>query len=182
MARDDRTRETQSLATLLSHERARLMDGASAEEREQYRAAERRREVFRAWNDVCAGTREGSHVTGLHYVPEQNELVVYLDSAQWTQEMSMLREIVRARMALRGVDVSRIRCKVSRSEFITEQENGGRAAKRRASAGTPRPTVDISEETRKEIEQAVAGIDDRNLREALERAMIASYVNNISSE
>lgn len=44
-----------------------------------------------------SGTREGRHVTGLRYLPESNELLVYLDSPSWTQEMTLLREIIRAR-------------------------------------------------------------------------------------
>ncbi len=68
-------------------------------------AAEQSRAIYRAWNTVCAGTREGRHVTGLRYLPEPNELLVYLDSPSWTQEMTLLREIIRARMERVGAHV-----------------------------------------------------------------------------
>ena len=35
--------------------------------------------MYRAWNAVCGGTREGGHVTGLRYLPESNKLLVYAD-------------------------------------------------------------------------------------------------------
>ena len=104
--RDEMSGETRGLGGYLAEERSRLFDGASPKKREQMLAAERTREVYRAWNAVCAHTREGSHATGLHYRPETNELIVYMDSAAWTQEMTMLREIIRARMAATGVDVA----------------------------------------------------------------------------
>ena len=90
-------------------------------------AAERTREVYRAWNAVCAHTREGSHATGLHYRPETNELIVYMDSAAWTQEMTMLREIIRARIVT-GVDVAGL-------VFMTSKEGYASRASS-AAAGT----------------------------------------------
>lgn len=44
-------------------------------------------------------------MTGLRYLPESNELLVYLDSPSWTQEMTLLREIIRARMERAGAHV-----------------------------------------------------------------------------
>lgn len=108
---------TSPLAEFLSGEAMRIFDGASEERKAQYRAAERRSEVFRAWNTVCANTREGKHVTGLHFVPERNELVVYTDGASWTQELSMMREIIRARMECAGAAVDSIYVKTSKPGF-----------------------------------------------------------------
>ena len=82
----------------LDAERQRILAAATPERRAQMEAAEESRAVYRAWNAVCSGTREGRHVTGLRYLPESNELLVYLDSPSWTQEMTLLREIIRARM------------------------------------------------------------------------------------
>ena len=66
----------------------------------------------------CAPTpAEGKHVTGLHYVPERDELVVYTDGASWTQELSMMREIIRARMERLGGAVGNIVVKTSRPGF-----------------------------------------------------------------
>lgn len=115
--KSERTRATVGLGEFLSAERSRIFDGASEERREQYRQAERRGEVFRAWNTVCANTREGKHVTGLHFVPERNELIVYTDGASWTQELTMLREIIRARMERVGASVDNIVVKTTRPGF-----------------------------------------------------------------
>ena len=115
--KSERARATVGLGEFLSAERSRIFDGASEDRREQYRQAERRGEVFRAWNTVCANTREGKHVTGLHFVPERNELIVYTDGASWTQELTMLREIIRARMERVGVSVDNIVVKTTRPGF-----------------------------------------------------------------
>ena len=93
------------LNAYLDDERRRILGAASAERREQMARAEQSRTVYRAWNAVCGGTREGAHVTGLRYLPDSNELLVYLDAPSWTQEMSMLREIIRARMEREGVSL-----------------------------------------------------------------------------
>ena len=90
----------------LDAERQRILAAATPERRAQMEAAEESRAVYRAWNAVCSGTREGRHVTGLRYLPESNELLVYLDSPSWTQEMALLREIIRARMERAGAHVA----------------------------------------------------------------------------
>lgn len=79
-----------------------IVSRATPERLERMRKAEAARGVYRAWNAVCGGTREGEHVTGLRYLSDQNKLLVYLDDAVWTQEMTMLREIIRARMEREG--------------------------------------------------------------------------------
>ena len=89
----------------LDAERQRILAAATPERRAQMEAAEESRAVYHAWNAVCSGTREGRHVTGLRYLPESNELLVYLDSPSWTQEMTLLREIIRARMERAGAHV-----------------------------------------------------------------------------
>ena len=127
-ARRDRAGETHSLADFLPAERRRIMDGASETRRAQMRAAEARGRVFQAWNDVCAGTREGAHVTGLHYAAESDELIVYADGATWVAELTMMREIIRARMHLRGVDVSDIKVLRSREDYIRRQPPASPAA------------------------------------------------------
>lgn len=108
---------TAGLGDFINSECSRLFDGASPERRRQFRQAERRHEVYHAWNQICANTREGKHVTGLHYVPERDELVVYTDGASWTQELTMMREIIRARMERLGGAVSNIVVKTSRPGF-----------------------------------------------------------------
>ena len=98
----ERENGTVAFGGFLDAERQRILAAATPERRAQMEAAEESRAVYRAWNAVCSGTREGRHVTGLRYLPESNELLVYLDSPSWTQEMTLLREIIRARMERAG--------------------------------------------------------------------------------
>lgn len=175
--RDERIRETRSLEGFLGAERARLFDDASPERREQLRAAERTREVYRAWNAVCAGTREGKHATGLHFAAERNELIVYMDAPSWTQEMTMLREIIRARMAAKGVDIDALVFKTSREGYRSAAEGAASAAKHRASAVAPRPAPRREELSAAEcdrLDREVAPIENEALRKALKSAMKAS--------
>lgn len=117
-----RLNATVGLGDFINSERSRLYDGATPERRRQFKQAERRREVFHAWNQICANTREGKHVTGLHYVPERDELVVYTDGASWTQELTMMREIIRARMERLGGAVGNIVVKTTRPGFAKKSE------------------------------------------------------------
>lgn len=112
-----RLNATAGLGEFINSERSRLFDGAPPERRRQFKQAERRREIFQAWNRVCANTREGRHVTGLHYVAERDELIVYTDGAAWTQELTMMREIIRARMERLGGAVGDIVVKTTRPGF-----------------------------------------------------------------
>lgn len=112
-----RLNATVGLGEFIDSERSRLFDAASPERRRQFERAERRHEIFRAWNRVCANTREGRHVTGLHYVAERDELIVYTDGAAWTQELAMMREIIRARMEQVGGAVGGIVVKTTRPGF-----------------------------------------------------------------
>ena len=101
----ERANGTVAFGGFLDAERQRVLAAATPERRAQMEAAEESRAVYHAWNTVCSGTREGRHVTGLRYLPESNELLVYLDSPSWTQEMTLLREIIRARMERAGAHV-----------------------------------------------------------------------------
>lgn len=174
--------ETRGLGGYLAAERSRLFDGASPKKREQMLAAERTREVYGAWNAVCAHTREGAHATGLHYKPETNELIVYMDSAAWTQEMTMLREIIRARMAATGVDVAGLvfitskEGYASRASVQTAGSEGGRRASpvRKDSKPAP-PHVDLTPDESAALDREVSGIRDAKLQEALKSAMKASF-------
>ena len=112
-----RLNATAGLGEFINSELSRLFDGASPERRRQFKQAERRHEIFQAWNRVCANTREGRHVTGLHYVAERDELIVYTDGAAWTQELTMMREIIRARMERLGGAVGDIVVKTTRPGF-----------------------------------------------------------------
>ena len=183
--------ETRGLGGYLAEERSRLFDGASPKKREQMLAAERTREVYRAWNAVCAHTREGSHATGLHYRPETNELIVYMDSAAWTQEMTMLREIIRARMAATGVDVAGLVFMTSKEGYASRASSaaaGGTSgsadspakgpavsSSARRAVKTPPPHKDLTPAESAVIDREVSGIKDQRLQEALKSAMKASF-------
>ena len=66
----ERENGTVAFGGFLEAERQRIMAAATPERRAQMEAAEQSRAIYRAWNTVCAGTREGRHVTGLRYLPE----------------------------------------------------------------------------------------------------------------
>lgn len=112
-----RLNATAGLGDFINSERSRLFDGATPERRRQFEQAERRHDIYRAWNQICANTREGRHVTGLHYVAERDELIVYTDGASWTQELTMMREIIRARMERLGGAVGNIVVKTTRPGY-----------------------------------------------------------------
>lgn len=184
--RDQMSGETRGLGGYLAAERSRLFDGASPKKREQMLAAERTREVYRAWNAVCAHTREGAHATGLHYKPETNELIVYMDSAAWTQEMTMLREIIRARMAATGVDVAGLvfvtskegytsRASVQATGAAGSRTGGTRASSARKDSKPAPPHVDLTPDESAALDREVSGIRDAKLQEALKSAMKASF-------
>ena len=173
--RDEMSGETRGLGGYLAEERSRLFDGASPKKREQMLAAERTREVYRAWNAVCAHTREGSHATGLHYRPETNELIVYMDSAAWTQEMTMLREIIRARMAATGVDVAGLVFMTSKEGYASRASSA--AAGTSGSADSPAKGPAGSSSVRraaktppphKDLTPAESGLNDREASGLLE--------------
>ena len=160
-------------------ERSRLYDAADDTRRGQLRDAERQRAVFRAWNEVCANTREGRHVTGLKYLPESNELLVYAEAGPWATELSMMREVIRARMAGKGVDVANLIFKISRGGYATAAERAGRGdgplGPERAKRTVPPARPSLTEEEAAQLDSAVAPIDDERLKEALRNAMTASF-------
>lgn len=156
--------------------RRQIFDAAPPEQQARMRAAEKARGIYRAWNAVCAGTREGEHVTGLRYLSDENELLVYTDGAAWTQEFTMLREIIRARMGHEGADIARIRFRTSKAGFTKKFASG--AGRLPADAAVPKkPTVERHELTPAqdaEISEYVSGISDERLRKALKSAWKAS--------
>ena len=176
----ERESETVAFSGLLNAERQRILAAATPERRAQMEAAEESRAVYRAWNAVCSGTREGRHVTGLRYLPESNELLVYLDSPSWTQEMTLLREIIRARMERAGAHVDGLVFKTTapgHTPPAAKERLRPAATERLRPAATerpPAPHADLSDAERTEIERQVAPIEDQKLREALENAMRAS--------
>ncbi len=164
--------------------RRQIFDTATPEQQARMRAAEKSRSVYSAWNAVCAGTREGAHVTGLRYLSDENELLVYTDSAAWTQEFTMLREIIRARMGHEGVDVARLRFRTSRAGYTKSAQAG--SGRLPADAAVPKkPTVERHELTPAqddELSGRVAGIADERLRRALKSAWKASVECSVTNE
>ena len=179
---DNRVGSTAPLGGFVAEERSRLLSGANDERRSQMAAAERRRDVFSAFNAVLAGTRESSHVTGLHYLPETGTLVAYMDSPAWTQEMVMMREIVRARMAAHGGRVDAVQFKTNR--LPDHGRPSPAQAAKRTGAGRiptappqrrPAPPHPLSAAEEREVDEAVAPIEDPELRNALRNAIKASF-------
>lgn len=162
-----------SLADIACSERSRILTGLTPEQRERMEAAEHARSVYRAWNAVCGGTREGEHVTGLKYLPETNELLVYLDGSSWTQEMTMLREIIRARMEREGSYIDGFVFRTSREDFRA-REAGKRVEHAVKKAARAVPHAELSPEEERAIDEGVAAVQDEKLREALKKAISSS--------
>lgn len=168
-----RTGETFSLSQFAASQRARIYDGVSPERRQQFEAAERRAQIMRAWNEVCANTREGKHVTGLYYVPEADELVVYTDGSTWTQELTMMREIIRARMELKGGRVGKLTFRTSRDGYARDGVQRGPRPNKPAPA-PKKPLPPLTAADRAAIAEQTSSITDPKLRQALKNAMEAS--------
>lgn len=176
-ARMQRTGGACGLGALAASLREGVYANATDQTRERYAAAERRQAVFSAWNEVCAGTREGQHVTGLFYAPDTNTLVVYTDGATWTQELTMMREIIRARMEAAGASVAEITCKTSRPGHgpssptapATHVPLSPKAERPPAPARRP-----LTPDERDALAASSADIDDPKLRRALTGAWAAS--------
>lgn len=166
-----RAGETFSLGQFAASQRARIYDGASPERRQQFEAAERRAQIMHAWNEVCANTREGKHVTGLYYVPEADELVVYTDGSTWTQELTMMREIIRARMEFKGGRVGKLTFKTSRDGYARGGVQRGPQPNKPA---PKKPLPALPEAERAVIAEQTSAIADPKLRQALKNAMEAS--------
>ncbi|MBY4797797.1 DUF721 domain-containing protein [Collinsella sp. AGMB00827] len=141
---------------------------AKPKEQAQMDAARRRVLVFRAWNHVAQHTREGRHVTGLHYLPEDNVLVVYADAAAWAQELFMMREIIRARMAHYGVHISSIQVKTSRPGYVRPKTWASKPTNSQQKA--PVLTTPLTQKEEKQLDQALSVVSDKRLREALKKA------------
>lgn len=162
-----------SISSMVDVERSRIIAGVTPEQRERMGEAERARAVYHAWNTVCAGTREGEHVTGLKFLPDTNELLVYLDGSVWTQEMMMLREIIRARMERAGAKIDGFVFRTSR-EGYQASEAARRVAAPSSRVPTPAPRAELTEVEARAIEDKVAPIEDRKLWESLKMAISAS--------
>ena len=111
-------------------------------------------------------------MTGLRYLSDQNKLLVYLDDAVWTQEMTMLREIIRARMEREGVRLDGFVFRTTKPGFKRSGVERPRGENKAAS--TPPSTAPLSAEEEGAIDAAVAPIADDRLRKSLKKAMKAS--------
>lgn len=167
-----RTGETASIGALAGALRQNIMAGATPEQLARMHAAEQSRGIYRAWNAVVSGTREGAHVTGLRYLPDQNKLLVYLDDAVWTQEMTMLREIIRARMERAGARIDGFVFRTSKPGFADKRAQRPRRAEPAKPAPPRMEPLTASEE--RALDAAVKPIEDKRLRTSLKNAMKAS--------
>lgn len=169
--RSDRFGATQGLGSILEQEKRRIYDDAAPAKREAFLEAERAQEVYRAWNTVCARTREGQHVCGLHFVPETRELIVYVDGSSWVNELTVLREIIRARMEACGVCVSALVFKLSRKGYEPSRVTSSAAAGAKSSVRTAPPHAELSHADLAAIDARASRIKDEGLQRALKSAM-----------
>lgn len=125
-----------------------------------------RAKVVNLWDEVC-GPEVAAHARGFSL--ENGELLVYVDSPGWAQELALLSERFRVRMneELGEEAVLSIRFFVSRR--ATEPRPGEEPADEQGEAeeGPPEP---ISPTARTRIEEAAQEIEDEGLREAALRA------------
>lgn len=155
----------------MSAVRRDVLNGTSPQDRERLAAAEKTRSVYRAWNAVVGSTREGAHVTGLRYLPEKNRLLVYLESSVWTQELTMAREVIRARMEREGVALDGFIFKTSKAGYAPA---GIKRGYRKPRPKPPVPHEDLSAEEEDALDGQVSTIKDKRLAAALRKAMKAS--------
>lgn len=189
----ERGGEARGVGEFMAAERARILAAASPERREQMRAAEGSARVVRAWSSVVAGTREGAHVSGVRYLPESNKLLVYVDSEAMACELTMVREILRARMERAGARVDGFVIKVSRAEYQSPAQRAraaaageaqdGRAAAQAPAPRAPRPRPPAHPLTPAQeaaLDESVSAIADDRLAHALRNAMKASLEHKIT--
>ena len=115
-------------------------------------------------------------MTGHKYLPETNELIVYAEAGPWATELSMVREVIRARMAVKGVDVAGLIFKTSRGGYATAAERGTRGTVPLVPTGTKGtvPLVPLTKEESAQLDAAVQPVEDARLKQALKNAMVAS--------
>ena len=178
--------EMKNVSSFFAGETKRVFSRASAEKRQEMYAAERRKEIFKAWNEAIAFDRRGvvKHVTGLYYHAATQILTVYIDTPAWCQELLMQKHIFMTRMAEKGASVEDIVFKVSK----TRKENPGfhsgsatGAAMRNSSdAHTPKfgeknIENNLTPEELAMIHEKTKKIEDEKLRNSIEKAMISSF-------
>lgn len=131
----------------------------------QVRAAE-------AWKRV-AGVSVTEHTDTV--VLKEGQLLVETDSALWATELSALSELYREAMnrELGEEAIRSVRFSVSR--HVAAKREAKRAEEEVTSERSVDcvPSVDLSPEERAQVEHSVAGIPDKELREAVLRATVA---------
>ena len=190
----ERGGDARGVGDFMAAERARILAAATPERREQMRAAEGSARVIRAWSAVVAGTREAAHVSGVRYLPESNKLLVYADSEAMACELTMAREILRARMERAGASIDGFVIKVSRAEYQSpaqraaaaaagSAQDGRRAAPAGCSPRAPRPAPrahPLTPEQESALDESVSPIADERLARALKNAMKASFEHEVT--
>lgn len=171
VTRKGRANETRSFESYLATERSRIFDRASKQRKEMMLKAEQSRKVYEAWNRVLDGTRESKHVTGLKYLVESNELLVYLDAAAWTQELVLMREIVRTRMENEGVKLNGLKFRTSREGYASKRKQ---PFKQVEVPRVQKVSAKLSATQERAIEEQTSVIVDKKLKNALQNAMKAS--------
>ncbi|WP_072414777.1 DciA family protein [Collinsella phocaeensis] len=178
----DRAGGARGVGDFMAAERARILAAATPERREQMRAAEGSARVIRAWSAVVAGTREAAHVSGVRYLPESNKLLVYADSEAMACELTMAREILRARMERAGASIDGFVIKVSRAEYQSPAQRAAAAAAGSAQDGRRggSSAIGLTPEQESALDESVSPIADERLARALKNAMKASFEHEVT--
>lgn len=148
-----------------------MLRDTTSQERERLAAAVKTRNVYQAWNAVVGNTREGAHVTGLRYLPDTNQLLVYLESAVWTQELTMAREVIRARMDREGVKLDGFIFKTSKAGYAPR---GFKRSFQKQKPPAPVPHQDLTQAEEHILDVEVSSISNKRLAASLKKAMKAS--------
>lgn len=180
MRGENRSGETRRLKDMLSGDLGRIYREATPERRRAYDAARATKRVYEAYNAAMEHMRGRDHVTGLFYDAAGNRLVAYVDAPAWVQELSMAREVVRTRMSLAGADVAAVEFRPSKEGYARRMPHKHGAPTSAAGAAAAKekqepPRVPLTEGERSAVERQCSGVDDLALRQALEKAMIASF-------
>ena len=178
--------EMKNVSSYFASETKRVFSRASAEKRQEMYAAERRKEIFKAWNEAIALDRRGvvKHVTGLYYHAPTRVLTVYIDTPAWCQELLMQKHIFMTRMAEKGASVEDILFKVSKTRTQNPgfHDGSATAAAMRNAKEAHEPKFgernienDLTPQELEAIHVKTQKIKDEKLRNSIEKAMISSF-------
>ena len=167
-------------------ETKRVFSSASQQKIQAMYEAERRKEIFFAWNKAVSQDSRNlvQHITGLFYNASDKKLTVYVDTPSWCQEISMQKHVFLTRMSQEGGSVEDIIFKVSHTrqqhpEFHTNSAVGSAIRytqqKKQPRYGEKNIGNNLCESELAQIDKTTKNINNKELRESIKNAMIASF-------